>query len=220
MIYLDNAATSFPKPQSVIKAIKECIQKYCGNPGRSTHKMSVKTSEKVYEARERIAEFLGLDVPENVVFTQNATHSLNLAIKTTIKPNTHVLISDIEHNSVLRPIYALKQKTGVRYSIFATDGDIRKSIVSKIENDTKYIVSTLASNVIGREVPLDILSGISKDYGLTLIVDASQLIGHKKIDLSKNQCDVLCAPGHKALFGIQGIGFCIFSDNLERQTIF
>lgn len=220
MIYLDNAATSFPKPKRVIKATEECIRKYCGNPGRSSHRLSVKTSEKIFEAREKISNFLGIKSPESVVFTQNATHALNLAIKTSIEENCHVITSDIEHNSVIRPLYALAQKKGVTYSFFDTSKDIQKSIVSLIQSNTKYIVSTLASNVIGREVPIEILSETARKYGLGLIVDSSQLIGHKKIDLSESPCNILCAPAHKALFGIQGAGFLVFLDKKVRETIF
>ena len=220
MIYLDNAATTFPKPKCVIKAAKECIEEYCGNPGRSSHRLSLKTSERIFEAREQISAFLGVSSPENVVFTQNATHALNLAIKTTVKPNSHILISDIEHNSVLRPVHSLKNKIGVKYSIFESKGNLEENISSKITPNTKYIVSSLASNVLGREIPIKELSRISKKFGLSLITDASQLIGHKKINLSETPCDVLCAPAHKALFGIQGAGFCVFMDKLERDTIF
>ena len=220
MIYLDNAATTFPKPRSVIDGTFECIRKYCGNPGRSSHKLSAKISEKIYETRESIANFLGLECPENVVFCQNATHALNLAIKTTVESGSHVLISDIEHNSVLRPIYALSRQNGVEYSIFDTKGDIEESIPPLIKDNTKYIVSTLASNVIGREVSLKKLSDISVKYNLTLITDSSQLLGHKLINLSKTPCAVLCAPAHKALFGIQGAGFAVFSDKLKRPTLF
>ena len=218
MIYFDNAATTFPKPKCVIKAVNECIRKYCGNPGRSSHRLSILTSEKIYETREKIAKLLSVETPENVVFTQNATHALNLAIKTTVKPNTHVLISDIEHNSVLRPIFSMTKKYGVEYSVFNTSLDFEKSINSLIRNNTKYIISTLASNVIGREIPLKKLSDISQKHGLTLITDASQIIGHKKLNLSENKCSVLCAPGHKALFGIQGIGFAVFLDGKNRES--
>lgn len=218
MIYLDNAATTFPKPHIVIDRTFECIKKYCGNPGRSSHKLSVKISEKIYETREAISDFLGIDRPESVVFCQNATHALNLAIKTTVEPHSHVLISDIEHNSVLRPIHALSVSDGVEYSTFDTKCDIETSIPPLIKENTKYIVSTLASNVFGREVSLEKLSCIAKRYDLTLITDSSQLLGHKAIDLTKTPCSVLCAPGHKALFGIQGAGFAVFSDNLKRMT--
>ena len=220
MIYLDNAATTFPKPKCVIKTLTECVKKYCGNPGRSAHSLSMATSEKIFETRERVAKFIGVSTPENIVFTQNATYALNLAIKTTVEANSHILISDLEHNSVLRPIHALSEQMGVEYSVFKTGADMEKSIMENMQENTTCIVSTLASNVIGREVPIKKLSEISQKYGLTLIIDASQLIGHKKIDLSNTHCDVLCAPAHKALFGIQGAGFAVFLDDKKRNTIF
>ena len=218
MIYFDNAATTFPKPKCVINNTLKCISKYCGNPGRGSHKLSLKTSEKIYETRERIAKLIGIDCAENIVFTQNATYALNLSIKTTIKPNTHVIISDMEHNSVLRPIYSLSKKTGVEYSIFDTHGNIEENIEKCLKTNTKCIISTLASNVIGREIPLPVLSDISKKHGLSLIVDSSQLIGHKDINLRESSCSVLCAPGHKALFGIQGVGFAVFLDDEIRDS--
>ena len=218
MVYFDNAATTFPKPKCVLDATYKCIKNYCANPGRSAHKLAIATSEKVYEAREKIAKFIGVSTPENIVFTQNATHALNLAIKTTVTSDTHVLISDIEHNSVFRPINRLKETKNVEYSVFSTLGSVEENIKPLIRDNTKYIVSTLASNVIGRTVSLEELSTTAKKYGLKLIVDASQLIGHKNIDIEKYPCDILCAPGHKALFGIQGVGFAVFCDNLARES--
>jgi cysteine desulfurase family protein len=218
MIYFDNAATTFPKPGGVLRELNKCVKEYCGNSGRSSHTLSIKTSEKIYEARESIARLLDIESPERVVFTQNATHALNLAIKTTIMPGTHVLISDMEHNSVLRPIYYMAEKYGIEYSVFDSSGDIEKNICSLLKRNTKYMVSTLASNVTGREINLEKLAGIANKYSLTLIADASQIIGHKKISLSCSPCAVLCAPGHKALMGIQGCGFAVFTDDLQRES--
>ena len=112
MIYLDNAATSFPKPRSVIRETLNCIKKYCANSGRSSHRLAVKTSEEIYKAREAVSDLVSLGAPENVCFTTNATYALNIAIKTLITSPCHILISDIEHNSVLRPIHKLKEKLG------------------------------------------------------------------------------------------------------------
>ena len=111
MVYFDNAATSFPKPRCVIKAVNDCILNYCANSGRSAHVLADKTGEKIFTAREAIADFLSFPYPENVCFTTNATYALNIAIKTLVPKGSHVLISDMEHNSVLRPVYDLsKQK--------------------------------------------------------------------------------------------------------------
>ena len=181
MVYLDNAATSFPKPRCVLDKTTEFIKNHCGNSGRGSHRLALKTSEKIYEAREKVASFLGISNPEYVVFTQNATHALNLAIKTTIKPNTHVLISDLEHNSVLRPIHSLSEKNNVEYDIFKTDGCIEENIKPLLKDNTRYIVSTLTSNVTGKEIPLNTLSKIAKYNNLKLILDASQLTSFRFI---------------------------------------
>lgn len=219
MIYLDNAATTFPKPREVIHELNECVWRYCGNPGRGSHKLSLMASEKIYEAREEIAKLLSVKNEECVVFTTNATYALNLALKTSINDGAHVIISDIEHNSVTRPLCALQKSRGIRISAFNSDAeDLKAEIERHITQSTTYIVSTLTSNVTGKEIPLSILSDVKKTHGIKLIVDASQLIGHKRINLSKTPCDILCAPGHKGLFGIQGVGLAIFLDGEQRQS--
>ena len=218
MIYLDNAATSFPKPKCVIRDLNFCLKKYCGNPGRSSHKLSLMASEAIYSVREAVAEHLGISAPENVVFTYNATYALNLAIKTYVTGKCHILTSDFEHNSVIRPLEALKSKLGIEYSSFSTDADTEKSIRECIRNDTRGIVTSIASNVTGDTIPLKILSKIAAEYNLFLIIDASQAIGHTRIDLSATPCDVLCAPAHKALFGIQGCGFAVFKNSSHRDS--
>ena len=118
MIYFDNAATSFPKPKCVIADLNNCIKKYCGNPGRSSHKLSVKSAEAIYNTREEIADLLNVNNAENIIFTYNATYALNIAIKTLITKVCHVLTSDFEHNSVIRPLESLKKKIGIEYSSF------------------------------------------------------------------------------------------------------
>lgn len=215
MIYFDNAATTFPKPRCVIEATNNCIKKYCGNPGRSSHTLSVRASEAIYAVRESVAELLAAEKAEGVVFTQNATYALNLAIKTRICEKCHVIASDVEHNSVIRPLEKLKRDLGVEYSLFSLD-NAAKSIASLVRTDTRFIVSTLASNVTGERIPLKILSDAAEKFNLGLIVDASQAIGHTQINLCETPCDVLCAPAHKALFGIQGCGFAVFADTNRR----
>lgn len=210
MIYLDNAATSFPKPKSVLDEVKLCINEYCGNPGRSGHKLSFKAAERIYESRECLAMHFGFDKPENIVFTYNATYALNLAMRVKIPSGAHVLCSDIEHNAVIRPLHLMKSEGLIDYSLFSTDENIEENIKSLITPNTRAIVSTLVSNVTGKRIPLEILSRVAKERDLILIADASQAAGHESIDLEKTPCDCLCAPGHKGLFGIQGTGFVIF----------
>lgn len=218
MIYLDNAATTFPKPSCVIKDLNFCLKKYCGNPGRSSHALSIKSSEAIYETREEIASLLSVDTPEQIVFTYNATYALNLAIKTFVTEKCHILTGDFEHNAVIRPLERLKRELGVEYSVFSTVGNTEQNIQSAIRDDTAGIICSLSSNVVGRKLDISLLSSVAKRNGLFLIIDASQSIGHIDIDLNKSQCDVLCAPGHKALFGIQGCGFAYFRDNKRKNS--
>ena len=218
MIYFDNAATTFPKPECVYKSIRECIECYCGNPGRSSHTMSQKSAEEIYKTREAVAGLLNIENPERVIFTQNATHALNLAIKTAIPDGAHVIISDIEHNSVIRPLVSLARTHGVEYSVFSSSGDIEENIKSLIRKNTKAIICNLLSNVNGKEIDMKTLSELCRKHGLLFIADASQKIGHKAIDLKKTPCDILCAPGHKSLFGIQGVGFCVMCDGKLRES--
>ena len=212
MIYLDNAATSYPKPKSVVKSVTECLRSYCGNPGRSGHYFSIKTAEKIYEARELVARLLNADKAENVIFTANATMALNYAIKGLVKPQSHCIVSDIEHNSVLRPLNKLKETIGVTYSTFNSDNSLEKEILPLIKNNTGYIISTLSSNVTGKTLNFEELSRIARENGLKLIIDASQYAGHRKIDIECCPCDAICSAGHKALFGIQGSGFLYLND--------
>ena len=220
MIYLDNAATTNKKPKSVYKAVEKSLKKLSANAGRGAYDLSLSAAKKIYETREAIASFLNFPSPEQVVFTLNATHALNMAIKGMIREKCHVLLSDIEHNSVIRPIHRLKETNGIDFSFFNSSADdLDKEIESCIRTDTKAIISTLASNVTGKEIPLEVLSKIAQKRNLKLIVDASQYIGHKPIDLKKTPCSALCAPAHKALFGIMGLGFAVFSSEEEISTM-
>ena len=219
MIYFDNAATSFPKPKCVIREVTKCITQYCGNPGRGSHKMSIAAADKIYETRELVADFLKIKKCENVVFTPNATYALNMVIKGLIKERCHCIISDLEHNSVLRPLYKSLNKYGGEYSVFSTDSDIYSSITPLIRDDTKILISTLCSNVTGRIVDLNKLSSIAEQYNLQLIIDASQYIGHSDIDLSNVHYTALCSAGHKSLFGIQGSSFTVINDYELLDTL-
>ncbi len=217
MIYYDNAATSYPKPKCVIERLNSCIKRYCGNPGRSSHFLAQRAAEEIYSVRERIAKLVKVSECEGVVFTYNATYALNMAIKTIITKKCHVIISDIEHNSVIRPLEILKKRLGVEYDCFLSDGDIRENIIRLLRPDTSCIISTLASNVTGKEISEKELSKIASEFGLDLILDASQAMGHREINLDAAPCSALCAPAHKGLYGIQGAGFCVFKDTVRHS---
>jgi len=210
-VYLDNAATTFPKPPCVVSAVRTCIEQHGGNPGRSAHRLSYEAADIVYRAREDVADLLHTEHPEHVVFTQNATYALNMSIKCAARYPCHVLLSDMEHNATLRPIHALAQRGELTYSVFSTRGDLRRNIEGALRRDTRMLVCTLASNICGREIPLALLSEIGREHGLYTVADASQLLGHTDNDLSKHPVDVLCAPAHKGLLGIQGCGLAVFS---------
>ncbi len=212
MIYFDNAATSFPKPRCVIREVNQCITKYGGNPGRSSHKMSLAAADKIFETREIISAFIGNKKSENVIFTPNATFALNLVIKGLIDKKSHCIISDTEHNSVLRPLYKSLKKHGGDYSIFNSELPLIKAIESLIRDETDIIICSLCSNVTGKSIDLVELSDIARRHELKLILDASQYVGHLDLDLSNIHYSALCSAGHKSLFGIQGSGFAVIND--------
>lgn len=220
MIYLDNAATTFPKPASVSEEMSRCIMKYCGNPGRSAHKLSQRSSEKIYECRLLLAEMFNAEA-ENVVFTYNTTYALNIAIKALIKDKSHILISDMEHNSVLRPVHALKLTHGCSYSTFSSTGnddEILADIFAKIRSDTSAIICAHQSNVGCRRLPIDKIGKLCRDKGIKFIVDGAQSAGLYKIDVSNMNIDALCIPGHKSLYGPQGVGIVIFGNDEIGKT--
>ncbi|MBP3495411.1 MAG: aminotransferase class V-fold PLP-dependent enzyme [Clostridia bacterium] len=221
MIYLDNAATTFPKPQCVSDEIIKCIKKYCGNPGRSSHKLSITSAEKIYETRILLSELFNAE-PENVVFTYNTTYALNIAIKSLIKYSSHVLISDIEHNSVIRPIHELSLKKLCSYDVFSTDGttdDIINSINSKIKKNTSLIVCTHVSNVGCRCLPIKDIGKICKENNIKFIVDGAQSAGIHNINIKEMNIDALCIPGHKGLYGPQGVGAIIYNNEKTERSI-
>ena len=222
MIYLDNAATTYPKPLCVTDEISRCIKKYCGNPGRSSHQLSVKSAEKIYEARSMLAKMFDGD-EENVVFTLNTTYALNIAIKSLIKYSTHVLISDMEHNSVFRPICRLMREKLCTFDIFSTGGtdeEIINNIISKIKPNTSMLVAAHQSNVGVRKLPIEKIGQLCKERGIKFIVDGAQSAGVHPIKLKSMNIDALCIPAHKGLYGPQGVGAVIFNtDKFERSVI-
>ena len=218
MIYFDNAATTFPKPKKVLEAVQECLKHYCGNPGRSSHRLSVKSGEEIYLAREAVSTFFGIDAPERVVFTHNATDALNMAIKTTVDENSSVIISDIEHNAVIRPLAKLKKTKGVIYSEYDSDNDIKEEFKKLSHAKPNCIISNVTSNVTGKSIDLKKLSSVKARLNVPLILDASQAAGHLKINAKNTPFDIICAPAHKSLFGIQGCGFAIFADERYRES--
>lgn len=221
MIYFDNPATTFPKPQCLSDEISRCLKNYCGNPGRSSHSLSIKSAEKIYETRILLGELFGASA-ENVIFTYNTTYALNMAIKSALKPRTHILMSDIEHNSVIRPINALSRQNLCSYSSFCTDGsddDILQSINDNLTDDTSMLISSCSSNVGVRRLPIGKIGALCKEHGIYFIVDGAQGAGIYDINVEKMNIDALCIPAHKGLYGPQGIGMIIFGKESIGATI-
>lgn len=209
MIYLDNGATTFPKPKVVTDKIMECSLGYAGNPGRSGHKLAMKMDLEIYETREKICKLINGTEVLNVIFTFNATDSLNLAIKGVLEEGDHVITTSMEHNSVLRPLNKLRKDGKIELSIVYADDkgyiDPQK-IFEALTPNTKMIVTTHMSNVFGTIVDIKAIGDFCKENNILYLVDASQSIGVLDIDVQEMNIDLLAFPGHKALFGPMGTG--------------
>ena len=227
MIYLDNAATSFPKPISVTEEQARCMRHYCGNPGRGSHALAMAAAEKIYECRCSVAELFGSEHPENVMFTVNTTTALNTVIKGLLRSGDHVLLSDMEHNATFRPIYKMAQEGIVSYDVFptfpndpnATPSDVCRGIEALIKPHTRMLVCAHASNICSAVLPLAEIGTLCRRRGILFVVDAAQSAGHIPIDMERMQIDALCAPGHKGLLGPQGVGFFLLRSGLVADTL-
>ena len=220
MIYLDNAATTFPKPESVYAKMDDCMRNYCANPGRSGHQMAMESARVVEETRDVIAKLFNIKNPMDVVYTFNATDSLNLAIKGFLKPGDHVVTTTMEHNSVLRPIMEL-EKIGVEHTFVQADEEGRidpKDVEAAIKDNTKLLAIIHASNVTGTLIDIEAIGEIAQKHGITYLVDASQSAGIYDIDVDKMHIDMLAMPGHKGLLGPQGTGVLYVNNKIRLQS--
>lgn len=207
MIYMDNAATSLTKPPQVEAAVIDALRT-AGNPGRGAHEATLHASRLVYEARATVAKLFDAKDASRIAFTANATEALNIAISGLIRPGDHVITTVCEHNSVLRPLYRLRDQ-GATISFVGVDarGNLKyEEFETFLRPNTRAVVITGASNVTGNVTDLSYVSEFTKKHGLLLIVDASQIAGEEQISVLKSKIDVLCFTGHKALLGPQGTG--------------
>ncbi len=217
MIYFDNAATSFPKPQIVYDEIMDSMMNYGANPGRSGHKLALKASRGIFAARSNIGRLFNLKNPLDIAFTFNCTESLNIAIKGILKAGDHVITTSMEHNSVLRPIKYL-EKMGVENTIIWGDSKGRinpKDIEDNIKKNTKLIVTTHISNLTGTIMDINAIGEISKKHGIIYLVDGAQSAGVYDIDPNAMNIDMIAFPGHKGLLGPQGTGGLYIREGLE-----
>lgn len=220
MIYLDNAATSFPKPKETIDYLNRFVTEVGGNPGRSGHAVSVEAARVIFEARERLTAFICGKNSERLIFTQNGTESLNLAILGLLREGDHAITTSLEHNSVMRPLMFLHKERGVTHTVIACDagGHMDISALTKaIGRNTKAVIINHGSNVIGSVQPL---GEIKRAIGnVVLIADACQTIGSIPIDVTKEHVDILCFSCHKSLFGIQGLGALYIKEGVDPRPL-
>ena len=217
MIYLDNAATTLVKPQPVIDAVVKAMNSM-GNAGRGAHSNSLSASRVVYDARCKIAKLFNCKRPDHVIFTCNSTEALNIAINGIFNPGDHVITTDLEHNSVLRPLYRLEKEGQIQLSFVRADEQGRpcyEEFESLIQPNTRAIVCTHASNLTGNVIDLTRVGRIAKAKGLLLVVDASQTAGAMEIDMDAMNIDVLCFTGHKGLMAPQGTGGLCIREGVE-----
>ena len=221
MIYLDNAATSYPKPECVLEAVERCFREKGANPGRGSHQMALAAGREIFKAREAIASLIGISSSENIVFTANCTEALNLALKGLLRPGDHVVTTSVEHNSVSRPLKKLEE-IGVSTTKAAcgADGSISiEAIEASIRPATKLLAVTAASNVIGTLAPLKELSELARARGLIFLVDGAQLVGHRPLNVEELGIHLLAFPGHKGLFGPQGTGGLYIHPDVELEEL-
>lgn len=209
MIYFDNAASSFPKPPAVSRAVGQWLKSNGANPGRSGHKPALDAGGVIFDTRLLVCDIFGVSDPENVVFVPNATYGLNFLIQGLLKPGDHAVTTDLEHNSVLRPLKLLEHR-GVSFDAVSTDlyddGKTVENILKHIKSNTRLVICTQCSNVCGKVMPLHKIS-LALPKGVSLVVDGAQGAGIIPINLSKEGIDYYCAPSHKGLLGPQGSGF-------------
>ncbi|PWK16599.1 aminotransferase class V-fold PLP-dependent enzyme [Tumebacillus permanentifrigoris] len=218
MIYLDNAASSYPKPTHVITAMEACIRDYAANPGRGTHQLAMRASRTLFEARSKAAKLFGIKNCDNVAFTKNATEALNLGIKGLLQRGDHVITSTLEHNSVRRPLEFLHKQGLIELTYVPADAQGRfyaEDIRPAIRDNTRLIAVTHGSNLTGTLMPIAEIGQIAKEHGIVLLVDVCQTAGVYPIDVEAMNIGLLAFTGHKSLYGPQGTGGLYIHPDLD-----
>jgi cysteine desulfurase family protein len=226
MIYFDNAATSWPKPQAVRDALGAYFGEAGGNPGRSGHRMSVAAARIVEQARESLADLFQVADPSRIVFTHNATHALNIAIyglfhRGVLQPGDHVITTSVEHNSVMRPLRHLESQ-GVELTAVdcASDGVLNiEHVRAVLRPNTRLLVGTHASNVTGTILPISALAALAREHQAICLVDASQSAGSIPLDIQETGVDLLAFTGHKGLLGPTGTGGLYIGEGVELDPL-
>lgn len=219
MIYFDNAASSWPKPQGVVEAMKEAVDEYGANPGRGGHELSQRASRVIFQTRVLLAQLFGVKNPNDMIFFSNATSALNQALKgIRWKKGDQIISTTYEHNSVRRPLEYLHREYGVEIVYLQPNHngyiDVER-VEASITNHTKLIAATHVSNLTGAILPIAEIGQTAKKHGVLLLVDASQSAGSIPVDVEEMNIDMLAFPGHKGLYGPQGTGALYLSPKLD-----
>jgi len=220
-IYLDNAATSFPKPESVYQAVDRAMRQVGASPGRGGHRRSLEAARIMFQTREAIARLFSIPDSSRIIFTHNATGALNLALHGTLLPGDHVITTSMEHNSLIRPLHALR-KIGVDVTVVQAGGDglvDPDSIRRELKRNTRMVAVGHVSNVCGAVQPIDRIAAICHEAGAIFLIDAAQSAGSINIDVLSTGVDMLAAPGHKGLLGPPGTGFLYVADQISLRPI-
>lgn len=203
------------------------MRTYCGNAGRGSHRLAMRAAEKIYECREQVSRLMGCSHPENVIFTPNATAAINTAVKGLLRRGDHVLISDLEHNAVWRPICRLAREGKITYGIFPsyalspdrTPEKICQGIEEMLRPNTRMLICTHASNVCSATMPIAEIGALCRRHGILFVVDGAQSAGHLPISMEEMGINALCLPGHKGLMGVQGSGCLILGEEIYADTL-
>jgi len=218
LIYLDNAATTFPKPASVLERMIETYGRIGVSPGRGGYDLAAKAEEMVRKTRQKVARFFGSPDPDRVIFTGNATDALNIALQGLLHPGDHVVSTRLEHNSVLRPLHHLRQKGVVEYDLIPFDGKgfvDPEDIIAAIRPNTKLVIVTHASNVLGTVQPIREIGRRCMEYGVLLLIDAAQTAGAIPINMEAWQVAGVAFTGHKSMLAPTGIGGLVLNRQMD-----
>ncbi|MEW9671671.1 aminotransferase class V-fold PLP-dependent enzyme [Ammoniphilus sp. 3BR4] len=220
--YLDNAASTWPKPSSVKEAMNECLDHYAANPGRGGHQLALKASKALFFTRVKLAQLFRISNPNDIAFALNATAALNLGIRGLLKSGDHVITSSLEHNSVRRPLELLREILGVEISYVKPNEDFCFDLTSfekEFKPNTRLVVVSHASNLIGVLTPIEEIGQLCNKHQVTFMVDASQSAGVFPIDVEKLNIHLLAFPGHKGLYGPQGTGGLYIHPDLDLDPL-
>lgn len=222
IVYLDHAATSWPKPPGVLDVMQFVMEQSAANPGRGSHSMAVKASRVLFEARSAISKLFHINNANDIAFTANTTMALNLAIKGLLKEGDHVVATMVEHNSVRRPLEYLKRTIGITVDYLKVSGNGELSLVDveeALKQPTRLLVCNHSSNLLGSILPVEDMGKLAHRYGAIFLVDAAQSAGILDIDVERMNIDLMAFPGHKGLLGPQGTGGLYISPDIDLEPL-